>query len=358
MQFFRAIFLLIFCIFPLLSHNAEKDNQNREQLVKEQKNQRRFVLKFNNQVPLKEYTSALLTIYNLSEEINNRDQTEIFFKRLLDSIKYEKLYSTVYYFLSRFYQKQQRERYLLRSLKVSRSSQDKHLALIRLYQYYRESKIRYLQEVFLKRLIDVQLAEKDYSGLEASLYNLAEICLDKKDYFTALKYNFEALKYSRFLKKSKKGRILLAVSDIFRMVNRKELARKYLKRAIDSLIHQDDMDLKISIFSAHSRLCFEERNFENALQYINRGIKYAQKFDMRIHLISLYYQKSLILKNIGSGTEVVHWLGSAIRIGFREKAYGNLLPIITEYSEWLIDQKKFSQAEFYLNKIDDIYAEY
>ncbi|NIM14718.1 MAG: CHAT domain-containing protein [Candidatus Aminicenantes bacterium] len=261
------------------------------------------------------------------------------------------------------------EKNLLESLKKSRTDHERQIALTRLYEFYKQKQIDYLELSYLQKLIEVRKINKNFAGLETSYYDLAEIYKKKRDYHAALDYYFEALVYSRKIEKNRSGYIYLNISEIFSILNRKELAKKYINMALDYSNKYKDKDLIVFLFSANSKLYYEDEDYPNALRFINLSIKTEKQRNKYLCAISSLYQKALILLKLAeqddSGddknakiAEAVQLLKNAVEIGLKEKKYEGLLPIMCEYIEKLLEDHLFLEAADYLDQIDDIYAPY
>jgi CHAT domain-containing protein len=261
------------------------------------------------------------------------------------------------------------EKNLLESLKKSRTDHDRQIALTRLYQFYKQKQIDYLELSYLQKLIEVRKSNKDFAGLETAYYDLAGIYKKKRDYLAALDYYFEALVYTRKIEKNRSGYIYLNISEIFSILNRKELAKKYINMALDYSGKYKDEDLKVFLFSANSKLYYEDEDYANALSFIDLSIKTEKQRNKYLCAISSLYQKALILLKLAeqddSGenknakiAEAVELLKNAVETGLKQKRYHRLLPIMCEYIEKLMEDHLLLEAADYLDQIDDIYAPY
>jgi len=258
----------------------------------------------------------------------------------------------------------QDEKKLLQSLKFSSTNRDRQVALTQLYHYYKRKKISYLELSYLLKLIEVQKINRDFAGLETSYHGLAEIYEHRKDFLRALDYLFEALVYSNLVekKKNRSGYVYLNISKIFRIINRKELAKKYIKKALDYTIKHKNEDLKVLVLSAYSKLSYEDEDYADALKFINLSLKTEKRKEKYLDAVHSLYRKALILLKMaeenGKINEAVELLKAAVDMGLKKKKYKGLLPIMSEYIEKLIAFDRFPEATDYLKKIDDIYAPY
>jgi len=255
---------------------------------------------------------------------------------------------------------------LVQLLKASQTSTDRQTALQNLYNYYKKKKITYLAQSYLFKLIDAQKTNKDFSGLETSYHELAHIYENKKNYLAALDNYFEALNYSKSIdsKKSQSGHTYLDIAEVFRIMNRQQLAAKYLKKAMDDSIKHNNLILKIQVLNAYSSLFYEEGDYDNALKYINLSLETEERLKKYVCCIDSMYRKSLILSKIGGSdksgipAEVVSLLKTAVDRGLKLRRYENLLPVMNAYLQRLIDKGELVEAALYLDKIDDLYAPY
>ncbi len=259
---------------------------------------------------------------------------------------------------------------LKQSLKDSWSSKDRQAALQNLYDYYKKQKITYLAQSFLLKLIDTQKINKDFSGLETSYHELAHIYENKKNYLAALDNCFEALNYSKSIKtktqRNRSGNIYLDIAEIFRVINRQQLAAKYLKKAMDYSIKHNNLNLKIRALNAYSSLFYEEGDYDNALKNIDLSLETEKRLKKYVCCIDSLYRKALILsktrKSSKSGipaeADVVALLKTAVNRGLELRRYENLLPVMNAYIQRLIGKGELAEAALYMDKIDDLYAPY
>ncbi|MGD2087472.1 MAG: CHAT domain-containing protein [Candidatus Aminicenantes bacterium] len=306
---------------------------------------------------------ALRKIHEFYKQINNRNRTISFYSSLLDSIKYKKMYPYIFYYLADFYGKHLKEKYLVKSLKYSLNHQDRQFAYAQLYRFYKQEKTNYLELSYLLKLIEMQKINRDLTGLETSFHDLGEIYERKRDYLAALEYYFEALKYSREVKENRSGLIYLKIAEVFRILNRKVLAKMYLNKALDYSREYKNEDLEVMVLSAYSKLYYEEQDYNNALNHINLSLESENQKQKYICAISSLYQKALILLDMdkmGEQTtgDAIELLKAAVELGLKKRKYDHLLPIMSEYVEQLIALDRFGETALYLEKIDDIYAPY
>ena len=257
---------------------------------------------------------------------------------------------------------------LVQLLKASQTLKDRQIALQNLYDYYKKQKTTYLAQSFLFKLIDTQKINNDFPGLETSYHELAHIYENKRNYLAALDNYFGALNYSNSLKaenkKSQSGQIYLDIAEVFHIMNRQQLAAKYLKKAMDDSIKHNNLSLKIRVLNAHSSLFYEEGDYDNALKYINLSLETEEKLKKYVCGIDSLYRKSLILSKIeepgknGIPAEVVALLKTAVDKGLKMRRYENLLPVMNAYLQRLIGKGELAEAALYLDKIDDLYAPY
>lgn len=251
------------------------------------------------------------------------------------------------------------EKRLVRALKTAQTPGDRRSALQNLYNYYQKHNIDTLAHSYLKKLIHAQKAVNDLRGLETSYTRLAHIEENKKNYPTALDHYFEALNYSGKIENDKSGMIYLDIANLFTVMNRRQLAAKYLKKALDYTINHKTSRLKIRVLNAYSSLAFYEQDYTNALKYINLSLKTEKELNKYVCGTESLYMKALTLSQTGSKeNEIIPLLKRAVDGGLKMKDYKNLLPIIKAYVQRLIDNRELVEAGLYLDKIDDIYAPY
>lgn len=200
-------------------------------------------------------------------------------------------------------------------------------------------------------------SDNDQTALETSYIELAQLYKKKKNYLAALNHYFKALEHST--QKNQSGYIYLDIADIFRVMNRQQLAAKYLKRALDYTIKHKDLCLKIQVLNTYSRLAYEEEDYTNALKYIDLSLKTEKELKKYVCSTDSLYHKALILeKTGGKPTEIMKRLKAAVEKGLKEKQYQILLPVMNAYIRQLIDEGELVEAGLYLDKIDDLYAPY
>ncbi len=255
---------------------------------------------------------------------------------------------------------------LVQSLKTSRTLKERQAAFQNLYDYYKKEKTTYLAQSFLLKLIDTQKINRDLPGLESSYIELAHIYENKKNYLAALDYYFEALNYSKSIKtiENRSGYIYLDIAEVFRVMNRQQLAAKYLKKAMDYTIRHNNLSLKIEVLNAYSSLSYEEGDYDNALKYIDLSLETEERLKKYVCCIDSLYRKALILSKTrepgksGIPAEVVTLLKTAVNRGLELRRYENLLPVMNAYIQRLIGKGELAEAALYIDKIDDLYAPY
>lgn len=358
-------FFLCFTLYPGIPGDKKLDADNEK--LKGQQFLMDFVLYYcsanSSNVITAMCKEALRKIHEIYKQINNRMQTISFYSSLLDSSKYKKIYPYIFYYLADFYGRQLKEKYLVKSLKYSLNHQDRQFALTQLYGFYKREKTYYLELSYLLKLIEIQKINHDWAGLETSFHDLGEIYERKRDYLGALEYYFEALTYSREEKRNRSGYIYLNIAEVFRILNRKVLAKMYLEKALDYTREYKNEDLGVLVLCAYSKLYYEEQDYNNALKHINLSLESEKQRQKYICAISSLYQKALIfldLHKMGDKKidEAMELLKTAVELGLKNRKYDNLLPIMCEYVERLIIFDRFGETALYLEKIDDIYAPY
>ncbi len=251
------------------------------------------------------------------------------------------------------------EKELIQSLKTTQNPVDRQSALQHLYDFYKEKKIASLAHSYLEKLIRIQKTNKDLPGLETAYQELAHIYENKKDYPAALNHYFDALNYSTSMKKNDSGYIYLDVANLFQVMNRRRLAAKYLKKALDYTIKHKTPCLKIRVLNAYGSLAYQTGDYDEALKYIDLGLKTEEKIKKYVCGTDSLYRKALILTHTGkkkNAGEVTALLKKAVEKGLKLKRYENLLPVMNAYIQRLIDKGELVEAGMYLDKIDDIYA--
>jgi len=354
---------------------------------------------------------ALEKIYELYEELKNREESLAFYWLLLKSSRYKDLYPYILYYLSCFYEQEKKEQYLLKSLKYCRTNDQRQFSLTRLYHYYSQKREDYLELSYLLKLIEIQKANNDSPGLEESYESLGDIHKRQRDYFTALEDYLRALIYSRPIEKNRRGYIYLKMADVYQLLNRPVLAKKSLQKALDEIQEYKNDHLKVRVLNAISQLNYEESNFLAAERLIDMAIQTERQQQNYICLHLSYYRKALIhlkiaeklhhpdesminntnleLKkgdifnlihqkvddnsiirsanassNIESTEEsalqasALELLKEAVDIGIKHEKYQEMLPMITEYGQQLIANNQLLDAAQVLAQIDDIYAPY
>jgi CHAT domain-containing protein len=364
MRFPRIVLLALF-VFPLLSGS---ENVVDKKILEYQTFLMQKVRNFKNghsQGDARECLNSIYLIYaSMKEAPSLKTKTYQFYTALLDSSRYRKLYPHIYYYISKFHRAKNREKYLLKSLKFSQSLTDQQFILQRLYSHYNLDKIDYLAQLYLKKLIEVQKQNKDYVGVETSLIELALILKKQNEFIGALNVFYETLGYSKLIKASKKGSVYLEISDIFKTMNRYQLAGKYLDKAMENADLKKDFVLKIRALNAKSSLHLDQGDYAEALKLINLSLEVEQRLNEHVCCVNSLYKKALILSKHedlpeGGGKKAIKsLLKVAVEKGLKLKKYENLLPIMAVYIQQLINDQEFDLCEHHLNIIDDIYAPY
>jgi CHAT domain-containing protein/tetratricopeptide (TPR) repeat protein len=316
------------------------------------------VTAYRGKKPVQRYIQDLEEIYEIYKQAGNRESTRAFYADLLKAYKYKSLYPYAFYYLSRFYAGKARENYLLKGLKYSLEPRARDFSLSRLYEYYRSAGIDSLAFSYLQRLIDLRRKRHDNRGLEQGYRTLAAYYRRRQDLLAALDHDFKALEYSKKNPDNRGGYIYLDIAEIFALIDKRELSRKYLKKAIDFSTRKGDLPLKILVLSAYSQLYYRAGDYPQALKYIDLCIDTALKSDRRDRLPQAYYQKALVLKNMGQSGSERRFLQSAVEAGLEHRQYRNLLPVLAAYAEQCIADAQFPEAERLMATIDDIYAPY
>jgi len=217
------------------------------------------------------------------------------------------------------------------------------------------------------------------SDLTTAHFNLGKTYENKKDYVNALDSYFEALAYSTGLKNKlynwnkpvsfynsngMSGMIYLAIADVFNILNRRGLSKKYLELALNEAINRKNTDLHISTLAAYGKFYFEDRDYQNALKYIDMSLSTEEKQKKYVCAVRSLYLKALILlkmkeelnKPVKNEPKPLDLLKTAVDRGLQLKIYEGLLPVMSEYIERLIANHLMDEASVYLRKIDEIYA--
>ncbi len=352
--------LLIWLPISLLEGGTAgiKDTRHRQHNLERQKYLMAKVSEYNHKEPVGKYKGYLDEILRSYQKEGNREQTFAFYSSLLDSIKYKRLYAHIFYCMSEFYTKKMKEHYLLKSLKSSLTSHDRKRAWHGLYEYYRDKKIGYLQLSCLMKLIEEQKINRDYAALGNSYHELASFYRKKKDYLFALNYYFTALEYSERVQNDQRGDIYLNIAEVFRVLNRRQLTKKYLQKAMAHAAEHKNDSLKTFVLRAYSGLAYEEGDYASALKFINQSIRIEKEIKGSSRAVGSHYRKALILEEIGKLDEALELLKGEVETGLKTRSYTSLLPILSKYIERLIECRRFPEAGRYLAKVDDIYAPY
>lgn len=251
------------------------------------------------------------------------------------------------------------EKELVYSLKTAQNPAARQIALQNLYDFYKETKVTSLALSYLEQLIRIQKENKDLPGLETAYTELAHIYENKKNYPAALNHYFNALNFSASGGKNNSGYIYLDVANLFQVMNRRQLAAKYLKRALDYTIKHKTPCLKIQVLNAYSGLAYQAGDYDEALKYIDLGLKTEESIKKYVCGTDSLYKKALILLQTGgkkNTVEATSLLKKAVDKGLKLQRYENLLPVMNAYIQRLIDKGELAEAGMYLDKIDDIYA--
>lgn len=366
-----ALTVTVFSLFFTLGLHAAgqtPDNTNPGNLVTQQQQLMDFVLNSPNPETTPLYREALEEIYQICTRIRNQKKTMDFYSSLLDSKRFQQLYPYVFYQLSRFYSRPLKDRFLVQALKYASGLEERKYVLERLYWYYKQENLHYLEQSYLAKLMEAQKLSRDFRGLESSHHEMGKIHQRQKDYLAALDSFFTALSYSELLPENRSGHIYLSISHVFQVQNRRELARKYVQKALDASIKSRNKELKILVLNIYSQLAFEDKNYEESLRYADQCLETEAEQGVYICSVPALYRKArIMLKYVESAPpgstatpiykqQALALLKTTVEKGLEHEQFENLLPIISEYVERLIQDKKFARAKEYLQKIDEIYA--
>jgi tetratricopeptide (TPR) repeat protein len=241
------------------------------------------------------------------------------------------------------------ERTLLNALQHSTNLKERKINLNNLYRFYKNKKVLYLAQTYLEKLIQLHQNQSDFPALEKSLANLGEIFEEKQEYQAALEVYFQALTYSSKNTANQRGAIYLRIAEVFRIINRLELAKKYLKKALDYTIRHHDRDLKVFVLRSYSNLYYEQEDYTNALKFIDLSLETEKGRRKYLCTIQCLYQKAMILFKIGEievpGAplsqnpkldDAMSLLKTAVDKGLKEQKYDRLLKVLGAYIEKLI----------------------
>lgn len=253
------------------------------------------------------------------------------------------------------------EQQLLRILRVSRTPEQRQTALLELYRHYKKERLDAPAQAYLEKLIRIQTLRGDRVGLQNSHLEQARRHRDRKNYPAALDHYFETLKYAGNPESNSGGIAYLEIAEIFRTMNHRGLAARYLDRAMAHAERRHKPCLEIRALNAYSSLAYETGDYDAALQYINRSLETEEKQKQYVCGADSLYKKALILGKAnrpgGSGRqEAVTLLKTAVDRGLEMKQYETLLPVMNAYVRQLIRDGELAEAARYLDMIDDLYA--
>lgn len=327
-----------------------------------------FVLNYPQPRNIEIYSATLEKIYQVYLQLDNKKETLDFYSTLLDSERYRKLYPYVFYQLSRFFSRPLKDRYLVQALDYASGDPERRFILEKLYQYYKQENLHYLELSYLLKLITAQERTKDIAGLHGSYHELGKIHQRQKDYLSALNSYFTALAYANKLAANQAGYIYLSIADVFQVLNRRELARKYVQEALDFAIKNKTQKLKVLVLNIYSQLSYEEGNYPEALRYIDRCLTAEKDLKSYICSVPVLYRKSLILRKQAEilpstsptakklREESEKLLETAIQQAIEHHQYENLLPILGDYIDDRIRNARYTEARQYIQDIDEFYA--
>ncbi len=302
----------------------------------------------------------LFSIFYYSQKLKNEQDTFIFFEKLLKKTKYRPLLSAIYYNMSMYKSGEDRKRLLLNAKNSSLDNMDLKLSLLSLVDFYKNNfrnGKRYLELFYLKKLINIQNKTNDFSGLEKSFFNAGVYYKERIDYLNSINYFAKSIVYSKKVKGTFKGNSYLEIANIFYLIDKKNLTKKFLSKALDFSNNSKDKKLLSYIYLFYSKDYYDKKLYDKALKYILKA-EYNLEYKNSSHRKELFFLKSKILFNLDQKDKSKSILKHIIHTEIKTGSFKNFLHIISYYTEILINENKLIEAETNILKINDIYAPY
>jgi signal transduction histidine kinase len=98
----------------------------------------------------------------------------------------------------------------------------------------------------------------------------AAIYYSQENYYTALDYFFESLKYEDATKEQKKKRIYTFITEIYTLLNNLEKAGEYALRNIELVENDTDIIGKAGVYLSYINICLEKGDFGTATLYLDK----------------------------------------------------------------------------------------
>lgn len=359
MEFMKygAIFILlvIFIVSPALLKSGHPDDNSysveRDVLIKKV-----YSLFWGEEEG--RYREALGKVFEVYKKKGGRQKTLSFYLSLVRSWKYRFISPYSYYYISLFYSGKKREYYLKKGLDNSYKNNTRIFSLKNLHWNFKVNGDRKNELKYILKLIKIQKNVSDLAGLEDSLFSIGNFFKTDTDYLKALKYFFEAKKYSFRLRRSGNGYIFYEIGNVFFILGRVGLAERYLKNALDHAMKFGINDLKIRVLNSYSRIYYEKGDYLKALNYSELSTRLEGELGIYLDTMSSNYREALIYFRIGKEAEGMALLKYAVESGLKNNRFAELLPVISEYTERLIFLDRPDEVTKYLSRIDDIYAPY
>ncbi len=228
--------------------------------------------------------------------------------------------------------------------------------LINKYEFFRKNGNVDMEIFYLKKQIPFRKQSGEFKELKKIFITLGDCYIRKNEFFKSLQSFFETFKYSKQTTPEGNGNVFNKIAKIFITINRKELAKKYLKKALDFAIRYDKDDLKISVFNDYGDMFFYEKEYNRAIHYNNLSLRLIKKKYFPELKLNAKFLKSRIYFKTDNVDEGLRVLKSAVDSAVNSKKYKNLLPVISEFIKRSVQKGNLKIASKYLIKLDDIYA--
>jgi len=306
---------------------------------------------------------ALNRVYRCATRLANQKQTFSFFNELLRSPRYNLTATYIFYYLAKLGDANLQEEFLLHSLKTARDDGQREDALLHLYSYFRSKNLETEQVVYLQKLIDFERRSGHDRALAYFLNEMGNYERQQGEFYGALGYYWQAVELAQKLKSRQIGYLYLRIADVYRVINKRELARYYLEKAEapDRTPERDDADvaLKELVLLAKANLCYERRDFNQARGYLEKSFRLKKRTSPREVVDgSAAFQKAELLWALKYPTQAMKLLEGTIASGIAQKRYGEIFFVLASFAEKLIETGDWARSWSILEKMDDLFAPY
>jgi len=207
----------------------------------------------------------------------------------------------------------------------------------------RKEKINDLQKAIIS-----EEKEGDFSALEKDYFTLAKISLEEDDYLNSLSLFFKAKIFSERIDGPLRGKIYLNISELFRVMGRVGVSKKYLNSAYGFSMKSKDIRLRIKIYNLFGDIAFDDKRFSKALNYYKSGAYLCVANGFFSEMAETSYRISMDLLMLGKKLIGMKILKDVIDNLLKKRYTKDLLPKLFQYVNRLINSGKIDNVSDYL----------